>query len=69
MMPIVIDCDACGKRIDVGNDVYCVDCVSELRDKIDDLQADLDQANKDIKSYEKDIYNLTEQIRDLQREK
>ena len=45
-------CDSCSKRLDEGDEIYCLDCAAELRAEIEKLESEIDGLNEEIAALE-----------------
>jgi len=54
-MSIDIDCrcDECGKKIDTGEVFFCEDCISVLKDRIEELEKEVEALDAEIRQMEK----------------
>jgi transcription initiation factor IIE alpha subunit len=48
---VSINCDECGGTLIDGDNVYCTDCIKDLKRQIEELEKDLDTVYEKLDHY------------------
>lgn len=62
-MTLETDCNECNSTIGGGDKIFCDDCYTELKDRIEELEADLKTRDERIEELKQEIADVEAEVR------